>query len=227
MGRANVVIFYRKNVDPSMGSLEALTFHMFQRTNQTAQEACDIAVKPMSHGSEVIAVSHTARGSGVDIQTIWYIPSSLSTAYSFHVFESNKSMDDLREKADKYLNTYINPNQIVGLSFQEEDHPNTILNEFLGVLMYTGTVGEPVVRPETVKGTIFQQKFIDSFSGWEELYASVQDFVGGLNDTHHFIISTSNQSPSLAEYAAVVTYWSNAHHDCMEDVSRGGCCTIF
>ena len=62
------MIFYKTDDSGMMGSLEGLKVSIVQRTKESPEEACRKGRDQVAaEKGEIIAVSHTARGSGVDI----------------------------------------------------------------------------------------------------------------------------------------------------------------
>jgi hypothetical protein len=139
----------------------------------------------------VLAVSHTARGAGVDIQCIWYVPSSLSSNFGCHVFKSDKSLQDVREQVLATLNSNVVPTQLVGISFQEEDHPNQYQN-YKGMIMHYGDCEEPVPKHEDIKGPVFNQHHIESNVDWSDCYSTIAKYISETGDSSNFVISTYN-----------------------------------
>ena len=83
------------------------------------------------------------------------MPNSVTVGYEFKTLTSNKSMSDLRVQVDAFLNTFVKPSQIVGISYQEEDHPNNEINEFLAFVCFTGSADSEVSKPTDIQGKIF------------------------------------------------------------------------
>ena len=100
-------------------------------------------------------------------------------------------MEDVREQILKLMNDKLVPTQLIGISFQEEDHPNTYEN-YKGLVMHFGDCLEVVPKHEEIKGPVFNQHHIESNVDWSDCYSTIGKFIEERSDTSNFVISTYN-----------------------------------
>ena len=121
-----LVLFYRKqSSSPGEMPLENLQFHIFDNTQgweALADEAEDFAAK----GTNMVSLTHTPKGVGqLCNQVMWFTREQGQGPYNITAF-SDRSGDlkSLIEKTRSWLNKFIAPHQLVGVSFFENSHPN-------------------------------------------------------------------------------------------------------
>lgn len=172
-GDSVIVVFYKTEVDPTMNTdLSNLKFHIAKGL-QTWDEIYEAELKGLvAKRTDVVAFTHTARNIGqINVEIIWYLPSSLNYEYTARRFESRSSMDEVVNMASDYLNQFVAPHQLNSISVFEEDHPNAVPH-YHAVVFHKGTGEVATVKPEGVS-KIYDVKVFIGKQGLENELVSV------------------------------------------------------
>jgi alkyl sulfatase BDS1-like metallo-beta-lactamase superfamily hydrolase len=93
-----------------MQSLKNLKFHVVRNTEPWEDQITDALRLAGSH-NEIVALTHTPRNLGqMNVQIMWYLPSSQGHTYkTHHVRNEFADWDTLLDDTVSYLNKYIAP----------------------------------------------------------------------------------------------------------------------
>ena len=153
-----------------------------------------------------MAITHTARNIGqINVQIVFYIPSSITQTHEFKLITQEDSMESVKVSAKKFMNTYLVPSQVVGVSFFEDDHPNDEKNMWHASVFHKGSSSTEVAKPQEIKGDIYRQAHFSCDHCWDDVYDKVLHHIcdNGIEDTR-FVISTAN-STTDTPFTATVT----------------------
>jgi hypothetical protein len=67
------------------------------------------------------------------------------------------------------MNTYIQPNLLIGFSIFEDDHPNENKLKQVVILHRGGNDDKPLQKPAEIVGDVFDITFKVTSKGWENL----------------------------------------------------------
>jgi hypothetical protein len=94
-GEALLILFYKKDQEPTMTSLEELQYHIIRNIDDWDSQHEEV-LKKVAHKSEVVALTHTAKNIGqINVQIVWYLPSTESHALRYKRLESTKDWPSL------------------------------------------------------------------------------------------------------------------------------------
>jgi hypothetical protein len=119
---------------------------------------------------------------------------------------------------------------LIGLSFFEDNHPNTNGVYHL-MIMHKGDDSKPFEKKPDILGDVYGFEIKERNYGQEQVINELGSSMSkkGL-DSFRFMFSTSNISSDehLGKIAGAVVYWSKTHEDALIEETRGGCsCTTF
>lgn len=210
-------------------SLAGLQYHLIKNTvewDKQYQEFREI----LAHNCEVVALTHTPRNIGqINIQILFYLPTGGRSDYTAKHFQTKgQDLSLVLDQAMLYLNTFIQPHNLVSFSVFEDDHPCPDKFYHVVVLHKGGEPTAPFARSEEIRGDVYRLETRQSQDGWErQIYEVCMGIENRGVSEHKFLISTYNYSDDDRQAVAVLQ-WSKVYEDLLTDASRGGCsCLIF
>lgn len=97
----------------------------------------------------------------MNITILWYIESEgTNTNCKVKDFHSNGELSILLEEATSYLNTFIQPHNVISVSIFEEDHPNKTDSHHISIL-HTGDDSKPYEKKPEIIGNIFSSFLLE------------------------------------------------------------------
>jgi hypothetical protein len=125
-GDLEAVVFYReKSIVANSEPTESINYNIVERDEDT--EWADILNETLMNVNgkrqQTIGISSTFRGVGDEkVSCSFHVSGKESTIYQ-QVFSDKCSFDELLVQAEQFLNDYIAPNEFLGLTFFEDEHP--------------------------------------------------------------------------------------------------------
>ena len=152
-----------------MTSLSDLRFELLKNTVDWDDQYKQLEQIFQNKSVDVISHTHTARNIGqINIQIVWYIPSSDANAYTCKHLSNRGDLNTLLNEAKTYLNTYVAPHHLVSISVFEDDHPCPD-KLFHAVVLHKGSDHNPLQPSSDIHGSLYDLESFTSQEGWEEV----------------------------------------------------------
>lgn len=223
-----LVLFFRKDSDPTMSSAEKIDFHVVVEPKEWA--AVDILVKNFaSKKGDIVAITGSPRNMGdMNSSIIWFMPGVSSEPLNSKIF--TRIGDDwpgVFKDACDWLNYHVRPHRFMGCQAHEAKHPNPS-KELMVTVYFKGLPEEDMTLPEDVKQPLYECEYIEGEDGWDSLMNKQAEIIEskGVKESYMFVASV-NKSETDGQASGLI-YWDKAKEEALDDVSRGGgCCVIF
>jgi hypothetical protein len=218
---AMLILFYKKEQEPSMTALDGLSFQLLKNVTDWDDQYDEIIASVNSKHQQrvhLLQLTHTPRNLGqINIQILWYLPASEklpATPVAKH-FVNKGNIEALQEEARAYLNEYVSPSNLLSYSVFEDDHPCD--NQLYHAVAYLkAEPAKPLTKTDDIQGDIYKVKNFTSHS-WENAVEQALGFIEGLGlNEYGQQISTQNQSEGDRKTISIL-YWAKTHQDLLSD----------
>lgn len=191
-----------------------------------------------SVGAEIFSFSRSPKNIGdARNQIVWFSKEAgavSSSVVTFREFSrSDGDMETCLKDAQDWMNTYLPPHQLVGITAHEDQHPNhtkvvrVIVSHKAGD--YPQRLSDSAAKNNIPSGglyTLFTTKS-GSDGTWEQAIEQAETLINNRGGQEGYAITSSNTSDDDGRLVAIISWFGIYEAQIEGDLRPAGCCTIF